>query len=205
MLIQYKLMAKVYDLLDVIYFRKNNPRNVIMHQIPNQKVKVLELCAGTASNSILIAKNNPNASIYGIDRSKEMLEIGLRKVMKAKIFNLQLKKRDAIQTGLPDESFDYIIISLVLHESSPEFAANLLKEAKRLLKPKGKLLILEWEQPRSLLKKLIFVPIMLLEPKGFKAFLQNDFNVYFKTQGLRLLKTTHCNYSRVFEVGKTLS
>lgn len=205
MTVQYRLLSKVYDILDFTYFRKqtNNPRHTLLDFIPDTSgLKVLELCVGTASNSIIIAKNRPNAKLYGIDRSKEMLDIALNKCIEQKIENIELRKRDATNTGLKAEQFDRIIISLVLHEIEPQLAAAILQEAKRLLKKDGRILVLEWEQPKDLIGKMLFFPIMKLEPKGFKQFVHNNFSKYFNQQGLQLIKTVHCNYSRVFEIAK---
>lgn len=202
---QYQLLSKVYDVLDYTYFKSqvNNPRQALLDFIPeHEAVNVLELCVGTATNSILIAKNRPNAKVYGIDRSKEMLNIALEKCIKEGIDNIELRKRDATKTGIKGEQFDYIILSLVLHESSSELAASILSEAKRLLKKNGRILILEWEVPKTMLRKAAFYPIMKLEPKGFDKFVHMDFKQYFAKHHLQLVKTVHCNYSRVFELAK---
>jgi len=205
MLPQYELISKCYDLLDVVYFRRNkrNPRQAMLSMIPEDKeMNIVELCTGTASNSILIAKNRPLAKIYGVDRSKGMLEIAFSKIVKANLFNLEVRCRDATKTGLKAGQFDRALISLVLHESSPELAEAILTEAKRLIKKDGRLLILEWEKPKSLWQRILFYPIMKLEPKGFDEFVEMDFNAYFRKHGLQLMKTVHCDYSRVFEVAK---
>ena len=205
MVLQYGIISKFYDLLDIIYFRKKetSPRQALLRKIPKDKeVNIVELCTGTASNSILIASHRPEAKVYGIDRSKGMLRIAMDKIIKANLFNLEIRCRDATRTGLKAEQFDHVVLSLVLHESSPELAASLLAEAKRLLKKDGRLLILEWEVPKSFWQRVLFFPIRKLEPKGFEEFVHTDFNAYFRKHGLQLMHTTHCDYSRVFEVAK---
>lgn len=53
----YKTMSKFYDLVDIIYFRnyKNSPRKVVLETIENGD-SVLDLCTGTATNALKIAK-----------------------------------------------------------------------------------------------------------------------------------------------------
>jgi demethylmenaquinone methyltransferase/2-methoxy-6-polyprenyl-1,4-benzoquinol methylase len=77
-----------------------------------------------------------------------------------------------------------------------------LKEAKRLLKPEGKLLIIEWEEPKSFLKKILFFPIRKLEPKGFEQFLRVDMKSYFGRFGLVISEMEHCDYSKVLLLKK---
>ena len=54
----YKAIAGVYDLLDVIYFRNkvNSPRKAVLKRI-NESDVVLDLCTGTATNALSIAKS----------------------------------------------------------------------------------------------------------------------------------------------------
>lgn len=67
----YKTMAKIYDLLDVIYFRNYSasPRKAVFETIENGD-SVLDLCTGTAANAIKMAKGNPWSKVIGIDLSK---------------------------------------------------------------------------------------------------------------------------------------
>lgn len=46
----YKLIAKVYDILDLSYFRKQStsPRKAVYELIGDSNVKVLDICTGTA-------------------------------------------------------------------------------------------------------------------------------------------------------------
>lgn len=84
MYLQYSIVSKFYDLIDVFYFNrtKTNPRKGILDLIPNGKLKVLEVCIGTATNSIIIADNRTDTEIIGIDLSKEMLSLAKEKIEK---------------------------------------------------------------------------------------------------------------------------
>lgn len=48
----YKLIAKVYDILDLSYFRKQStsPRKAVNELVGDSNVKVLDICTGTAAN-----------------------------------------------------------------------------------------------------------------------------------------------------------
>ncbi len=76
--------------------------------------------------------------VYAVDNSAEMLE-HIR--TKNPPHNLELVQRDASQTGLGSEIADFCLLSLILHEY--EQPDNFIAEAFRLLKPEGKVMIVE--------------------------------------------------------------
>ncbi len=200
----YTIISKFYDLLDVIYFRDKgiNPRNAILKFIPDEPVMILDLCCGTISNTITIAKVKPKAKIVGIDRSDEMLKIAKKKIKKEHLKNITVENTDAANTRYPDESFDYLIIGLVLHEMETDLAGKILAEAHRLLKTNGKLIVLEWERADSFWKRLIFFPIKVMEPTPFKRFFAMDKPSYFRENYFEVKEQRHCDYSVVFEMEK---
>lgn len=199
----YKVMSGFYDLLDVIYFRKyeTSPRKVVFDTI-GKKDNVLDLCTGTATNAIVIAKKNPNAKIVGVDLSKDMLVVAREKVNKENLANVRLYRMDATQMNFKDESFDKVLLSLVLHETDEELAKKIIKEAMRVMKPDGELVVTEWERSDNFIKKILFIPIEILEPKPYKTFVTKDHKKYFKEFGLEQVECKHCDYSKVMRLKK---
>ena len=199
----YKVMSGFYDLLDVIYFRKyeTSPRKVVFDTI-GKKDNVLDMCTGTATNAIAIAKKNPNAKIVGVDLSKDMLVVAREKVNKENLANVRLYRMDATQMNFKDESFDKVLLSLVLHETDEELAKKIIKEAMRVMKPDGELVVTEWERSDNFIKKILFIPIEILEPKPYKTFVTKDHKKYFKEFGLEQVECKHCDYSKVMRLKK---
>ena len=169
----YKTMSKFYDLVDIIYFRNynNSPRKVVLETIENGD-SVLDLCTGTATNALKIAKSKPLSEVIGIDLSKDMLKIAQGKVKKSKVQNIKLYHMDATNMRFQDKFFDKILLSLVLHEVEENLAV--LAEAKRVLKDKGEIIVTEWEKSRKFSRRALFLPIDILEPKPFKSFIEKD-------------------------------
>lgn len=200
MKVTYKLLSKWYDLIDVIYFTKkgNNPRKAILGQIPKGKVQIVDLCCGTMANSIEIAKNRKEAKVLGIDRSSQMLQIARTKIQRGEYNNVKIRQGNATKTGLPAHSVDIVILGLVLHEMETELAAKILKEAGRLLKEDGTLLVLEWERSNSLWKRLKFLPIAMIEPKLFRTFFPRKKEEYFRKHGYETKRHITCDYSAVY-------
>lgn len=201
----YKAMSGFYDLLDVIYFRKydTSPRKVVNEAIKDYD-KILDLCTGTGTNAVNIAKRNGSVKIVGVDLSKDMLIIAKSKVKKEKLLNIKLCQMDATNMKFKDECFDKIIISLVLHETDESLAASMIKEAIRVLKPDGEIIITEWERSKKLPQKIIFFPIEVLEPKSYKSFVVKNLYSYFEELGLTVVEEVHCDYSKVLKLKKRI-
>lgn len=163
------------------------------------------MCCGTLSNGLSIAKANPKNMILGIDLSQAMLREAKRKIRKNNIRNINLKCGDATNTGLASESFDYIVIGLVLHECAPELRTAILKEAHRLLKKDGELIILEWEVQKRISRKIKYFGLYVAEclvTKSFKEFYRCDKKKYFAEHNFEMISNYSCNYSAVMEFCK---
>ena len=201
----YKAMSKFYDLLDVIYFRKydTSPRKVVNEAIQDND-KILDLCTGTGTNAVNIAKRNASIKVVGVDLSKNMLAIAESKIKKEKLLNIELFLMDAANLSFEDECFDKVLLSLVLHEMDEGIAARIMKEAIRVLKPDGEIVITEWERSSKFFRKVIFSPIEVLEPKPYKSFVVKNLYSYFGGFGLTVAEETHCDYSKVLRLKKII-
>ena len=199
----YQIIAKAYDLLDVTYFRDydRSPRKAVLERI-GENDAVLDLCCGTATNAINIAKTNHTVKVTGIDLSEKMLDIGKAKVKKANLSNVTLKQMDATTLEFPDDTFDKVLISLVLHELDENLAEHLILEAKRVLKDDGRIVVTEWEKQEKKSRRVLFAPIALLEPKPYKSFIRKDMYSFFAAFGLSVDEYIHCDYSRVLVLRK---
>lgn len=204
---QYRLIAKAYDLLDVVYFREKgkNPRQVIQTMIPHRDITILNLCCGTLSNSIALAKCRPDSQIVGLDLSRDMLREAKMKLDRQQIKNVHLNCGNAAKTGMRKQSFDVIIIGFVLHESSPELIKGILSEAYRLLKDQGNLIVLEWERPKKLFQLVKFFPLYLMERlscQTFQDFFTADKELFFRNYGFIVEQNVSCNYSMLLTMKK---
>ena len=208
----YKIMSPGYDILDKTFFRNNgrkdgrNPREVLAELIPNEKSMVLDMCCGTGSNGINVAIKNPNVTVVGLDRSKSMLLKARQKVNSLGLNNVKLICRDATDTGLKSEIFDYIIIGLALHECNPDLWNGILSEAHRLLKKDGHLIILDWERQKGISNKIKFAPMYITEtictPKYFREYFNSDKEVFFSRFGFKAEKNIRCKYTFVMSLKK---
>ena len=108
---------------------------------------ILDIATGTADVAISLRKLNPN-KIVGLDLSEKMLEVGREKIKKKNLSGLiQLVKGDSEQIHYPDNSFDAVTVAFGVRNF--ENLLRGLQEMHRVVKPGGKVVILEFSRPRS--------------------------------------------------------
>ncbi len=199
----YRIIANVYDLVDIVYFRnyEKSPRKAVLEALSDNE-KILDLCTGTATNAIGIAKVKTNVQIIGVDLSDSMLKVAKNKIKNVGLENIKLYRMDATRLKFKDNCFDKILLSLVLHELDEELAGKVITEAKRVLKDDGEIIITEWETSRQFLKRLLFMPLHFLEPKSYHKFIKKDLYSYFENYGLKIRKIEHCDYTKVVTLKK---
>ena len=112
------------------------------------EVSVLDVACGTGDFSIALARYNPRASITGVDISAGMLAKGREKVSAAGLDGrIRLAEGDCEDLPFADSSFDAVCVGFGVRNF--EHRALGLKEMLRVLKPGGKLVILELSVPRT--------------------------------------------------------
>lgn len=203
----YDTISLAFDFIDTIFFKlgKNNPRKAIYNLIPDAKINVLDVCTGTGSNIINLARKKALVNITGIDNSQGMLNVGLKKIAKHKLSNINLILQDATNMQLEKKSFDYAIISLILHEMEDDIAFKTLQNTHDALKDNGKLIVFEFIVPekKKILPNIAFKLVKKVENKVlFPAFLAKDKEEYFKTNGFKIDKAHKFQYTVIYELSK---
>ena len=128
--------AKIYDPL--LYFAMRNIRRDVVRLIRNRSLRILDLCCGTG-DQLKKLSDAGFCNLTGVDLSPEMLKVAQKG---GKIAHLM--EGDAQHTGLPDATFDIIIISFAIHDKPIEMQHNLVAEAHRLLAPEGQLILIDF-------------------------------------------------------------
>ena len=88
-----------------------------------------------------------SGNIFALDISPEMLQdVGI-KIKSNNISNIEIILTEENDLKLENNKITFAFISTVLHEADE--AENFLKEIKRIISPKGKIAIVEWQKINS--------------------------------------------------------
>ena len=133
----------------------------------------LDLCCGTGDITIALAeKVGPSGNVIGLDFNQKMLDLASKKIEKQNLQKeVQLKWGDAMHLSYPNQSFDVVTIAFGLR-NVPD-ADQVLKEIFRVLKPNGKVGILETSQPTNSIIKLGWKMYFKLFPSFAKLMRAN--------------------------------
>jgi demethylmenaquinone methyltransferase/2-methoxy-6-polyprenyl-1,4-benzoquinol methylase len=112
------------------------------------KADVLDVATGTADLALMIAKRHGDAQVTGLDPSTNMLAIGRQKVTARTLDGrVTLVPGDAMELPFADGSFDGVCIAFGIRNVPDRPRA--LGEMTRVLRPGGKLAVLELSEPRG--------------------------------------------------------
>lgn len=124
----------------------SNPEQNIEKVHIDPGMKIADLGSGAGHYSIAAAKLvGPSGNVYAVDVQKELLEKLKNESLQQGISNIELIWADLDEpmgTKLADNLVDRVIIANVMFQVEDKDA--LLAEAKRILKPKGKVLFVDW-------------------------------------------------------------
>lgn len=110
---------------------------------------VLDVGCGTGSLA-LAAKRRVGAGgkVFGIDASPEMIARATSKAIKAEV---DVSFRNAVAEALPfpDAQFDVVLSTLMLHHLPRKARRQCAVEIRRVLKPQGRVLVVDFAQAQS--------------------------------------------------------
>lgn len=138
----YNNFSFLYPLIDV--FLKSQKRILFneVNNLPNGKL--LEIGVGNGAH----LKQYKHHKIVGIDTSAKMLEIA----RKNNVSNTELIEMSGEALLFNNEAFDYVVLCHVI--AVVDNAEQLLQEVYRVLKPHGKVLILNHFTPNNWLRHI---------------------------------------------------
>ena len=139
----------------------------------DQPIHILDVATGTADMALMAYKILQPHQITGIDISEGMLELGRKKIEKEGLKDkIQLYTGDSETIKFPDNTFDAVMVAFGVRNF--ENLENGLAEMQRVLKPGGRLIVLEFSKPRrKVVKSLYNLYMGIVAPQVARWFKQN--------------------------------
>lgn len=186
---KFRLLAAFYDLFDLAFLldRNRNPRYALARKIPNEPLRILDVCAGTGNSAVVVAEANDRNEIIGIDLSPGMIAVAERKIRKRRLRSVRIEQMDATRMSFQNGEFDVAMVSFGLHELDYPLMMRILEEMCRVLKDGGKLYIVDYEREAGLVTNLVFSAYLwLFEPRHMAQFLRYDWTKVLLSVGIRI-------------------
>ena len=161
-------VAKRYDLVnDLLSLGRTKAWRKIAIKIiePKSGMKILDIAAGTGSSSRPL--KDAGADVIPLDFSKGMIEAGKRRNP-----DLPFTQGDALNLPFKENEFDVTTISFGLRNTSN--VPKALKEALRVTKSGGRIVIVEFSHPTNRIFRSIYLKYLIgTLPKIAKLFSSN--------------------------------
>jgi len=166
---RYDTMNRVLSARTDIAWRKKAVR---LLKKDNPKT-ILDIATGTADMAIMACKLLKPDRVIGIDISGEMLEVGKKKIDKEQLAGkIELLRGDSEAINFDANTFDAVMAAFGVRNF--ENLEKGLAEMMRVLRPGGRLIILEFSRPKqTAVRGLYNIYMKLVAPQMARWFKQN--------------------------------
>ena len=159
-----KFVEKLFDIMSSSYSRMNyitsfgfserwRRRCVQEIKIEQDKV-VVDLMTGMGECwKHILANNNENSKLIGLDFSSEMIKRAKKNKAKYKSANIQILKENVFENSIEDQVADYVISGFGLKTFNDSQLEGLANEIDRILKPNGQFSLIDVSVPKNRLLK----------------------------------------------------
>jgi demethylmenaquinone methyltransferase/2-methoxy-6-polyprenyl-1,4-benzoquinol methylase len=175
----FQRIAPRYDLINDLQsfgLHRHWKRRLVDLAGPGAAKRALDFCCGTGDIAFELASRG--CDVIGLDFSEAMLTVArerkarLEKNPQNPAGNVAFVQGDAMATGMPSESFDVVTVGYGLRNLSDWKAG--IAEMVRVLKPGGRVLVLDFGKPDNLVwRSLYFAYLRLCVPLFGLVFCRN--------------------------------
>jgi ubiquinone/menaquinone biosynthesis C-methylase UbiE len=146
---RFHLLTPAFDLVCALMGlgSRFKERVVRTAQIP-LNARVLEAGCGTGTLALMVKFGHPDVEVIGLDADPRVLTLARRKAARD---DLDVKFFEGCIEAMPfpDESFDLVFSTLVLHHLPGEVKAQACREMFRVLRPGGRVIIADFAPPQG--------------------------------------------------------
>ncbi len=137
----YKTVAAISPMVD-LWMEPIRQKFAELSRI-SPRQSIIDICCGTGRQAEIYSQRGARA--YGLDASRHMISEANKKAKATLTFILG----DATAIQCPDSMFNYSSTSLALHEVDNDVRDKFISEMRRVTKPDGYLMFLDYGAPNS--------------------------------------------------------
>ncbi len=136
----------------------------------------LDLACGTGDITFEIARRLKQGRAVGLDITRSMLEIAERKRRESQTANVDFHRADIMKIPFEDESFDCVTGGYALRNVPDVEGA--LSEIRRVLKPGGRFLSLDFGHPSNRLYRWLYLNYLIVVGSTVGLIMHGDMDTY---------------------------
>lgn len=159
----YERIAPLYDLWAMLTESRARRRCIELAAIRDGE-SVLEVAVGTGLTFSDILRRNPAGRTEGIDLTEGMLRRAQTRAQRTAASGYHLAVGDAYALAFPERSFDLIVNNYMFDLLPEEDFARVLAEFRRVLRPGGRLVLINMAQGERL-RHRIYEALYRLRPQ----------------------------------------
>lgn len=165
--------------------------------------RILDMCCGTGGATFTIAERaGDGTEIVGIDLSAGQIK---RARERNRFGNIKFMEGNVVETGFEGGHFDKVFITHALHEMRRQERLSTLREARRILREGGQVIVLELDNPEGFLRRMLvglwffyWLPFNFETPTR-RDMLRCGLNNELREAGFRNVRKTR-KYHGVFQI-----
>lgn len=177
---EYSLLAQQYDRKWRRYLKVTLRETLKRIELQSED-HLLDIGCGTGLLLQALAEKYPMATLAGVDPTQSMLDIAKQRLAN----KAHLKQAWAETLPFESASFDTIVACNMFHYIDEPTLA--LKEMKRLLKPKGRVVITDWCN-NDMISRAYNLFLQSFNKAHFKTYSKNEFHHLLLSSGFDDIK-----------------
>ena len=153
--LSYRFLTPFYDFIQKYIVRDIRYKSLLIAQADIQPGHhVLDLGCGTGTLAIMAKQAQPGAEVTGLDADPEMLKVAHNKAAQAALA-IKFDEGMTFDLPYPDASFDRVLSSIMIHHLKTPDKHRTAREVYRVLKPGGRLHVIDFGRPSTVYGKLL--------------------------------------------------
>lgn len=154
----FNSIAHSYDLLNHTFslgIDRRWRRAAINSLVPYHPQRILDVATGTGDFALLAARRLRPKELLGVDLSEGMLRVAQEKIQKAGLQDtVRFQREDCLSLSLPSDTYDALTVAYGIRNFADLDRG--LREMHRVLRPGGRLVIIELTAPRRFPMRQLF-------------------------------------------------